>query len=111
MTQALAATGFYYVIGQPAGRPSWDVHVRRDADRVGTGNAATASSNPPLYYLAQAAVYRAAHGPSVLDRLALMRILSARAGGADGAVRVRLPARAAARVAFGGDDRGAARGA
>jgi hypothetical protein len=78
VTQALTATGFYYVIGQRANRPSWDVQVRPDPDRVGTGNAATASSNPPLYYLAQAAVYRAAHGLGVLDRLALMRVPSAR---------------------------------
>jgi hypothetical protein len=77
VTQALGATAFYYVIGQPDGRPSWEVHVKPDPDRVGTGNAATASSNPPLYYLAQAAVYRAGHGLGVLDRLALMRLLSA----------------------------------
>ena len=77
VTSALTATSFYFVIGEPDNRPAWDVRLRPSADRVGTGNAATAASNPPLYYVAQAAVYRAAHGLDVLDRLALMRVLSA----------------------------------
>jgi hypothetical protein len=78
---ALAATSFYYVIGRPDGRPAWTVRLAPETDRTGTGNASTASSNPPLYYVAQAAVYRAVHGLGVMDRLAFMRMLSALLGG------------------------------
>ncbi|MDA0164727.1 DUF2142 domain-containing protein [Solirubrobacter ginsenosidimutans] len=76
--QALAATSFAYVAGQPLGRPNWDVDIAApDRDRTGAGNAATASTNPPLYYVAQAAVYRASRGLGVFDRLVLMQLLSA----------------------------------
>lgn len=40
-------------------------------------NAGVAASEPPLYYLLEAAPYTAAAGGTVLDRLALMRLLSA----------------------------------
>jgi hypothetical protein len=81
----LARFNFYSVIGQSSLKPpAYDntkALVARDnretLDRVGTGNASTASNNPPLYYLPQAAVYRATHGLSFLQRLAFMRVLSA----------------------------------
>jgi 4-amino-4-deoxy-L-arabinose transferase-like glycosyltransferase len=81
----LTDAGFYFVIGQPINRPPWDSGAQRrlaadqaaDLDRVGRGDASTASNNPPLYYAAQAAVYRAAHGLGPLNRLSLMRVLAA----------------------------------
>ena len=83
----LGAGGFYYVVSEASNRPRWGPRMRQGIaeangmDRVGTGNAATASSNPPLYYMAQAAVYRAARGLPVTERLALMRVLSALVAG------------------------------
>jgi 4-amino-4-deoxy-L-arabinose transferase-like glycosyltransferase len=44
---------------------------------VGSGDAATASNNPPLYYLVQDVAYAAAHGADVTGRLAIMRLVSA----------------------------------
>ena len=78
IAQALAATSFAHVAGEPLGRPTWDVEIASpDRDRTGAGNAASASTNPPLYYVAQAAIYRASRGLGVLDRLVLMQLLSA----------------------------------
>jgi 4-amino-4-deoxy-L-arabinose transferase-like glycosyltransferase len=74
---ALAGTAFAAVAGDRTARPSWDFEAPDELPRRGTGNAVTASSNPPLYYVAQAAVYRAAHAGDVLDRLAVMRLFSA----------------------------------
>jgi 4-amino-4-deoxy-L-arabinose transferase-like glycosyltransferase len=74
---ALAGTAFAAVAFDPTARPSWDVEAADGLPRRGTGNAVTASSNPPLYYVAQAAVYRAAHAGDILDRLAVMRLFSA----------------------------------
>jgi hypothetical protein len=84
-TAMLSDSAFYYVIGQPQNRPQWDAtsaraHTRETStklNRVGVGDASSASTNPPLYYLPQAAVYRAAHGLQPLSRLALMRVLAA----------------------------------
>jgi Predicted membrane protein (DUF2142) len=45
--------------------------------RHGTGNAGTATSEPPLYYALEAIPYWIASGGSLLDQLALMRLLSA----------------------------------
>jgi 4-amino-4-deoxy-L-arabinose transferase-like glycosyltransferase len=43
----------------------------------GSGNALSATNNPPLYYALEAIPYKLAVGGSVLDRLAAMRVLSA----------------------------------
>jgi 4-amino-4-deoxy-L-arabinose transferase-like glycosyltransferase len=83
--RALARSNFYSVIGRSDTPPPWTRYTqsqmradsRANLDRVGAGNAASASNNPPLYYLPQAAVYRLAHGQSFLERLAFMRVLSA----------------------------------
>jgi hypothetical protein len=79
---ALAAARFDRVAGEPTGRPSWHLSVPDERERTGDGNASTASTNPPLYYLAQAAIYRSAHGLGVLDRLALMQLFSTLLAGA-----------------------------
>ena len=76
---------FYWVVGRSTSRPPWGPDAKRqltrdqtaNLERVGRGDAASASNNPPLYYLAQAAVYRAGHGLGPMNRLALMRALSA----------------------------------
>jgi 4-amino-4-deoxy-L-arabinose transferase-like glycosyltransferase len=77
--------GLYYVIGQPENRPPWDSSIERrlrvdqaaDLERKGIGDASSASNNPPVYYLPQAALYRVAHGLGPMNRLTLMRALSA----------------------------------
>lgn len=84
MQAVLEAQGFGSVIGQPAAPiPSTpaDAALLRaaqaeDLDRVGQGNAATASNNPPLYHLVQAGAYRIVAGADVTGRLALMRLVS-----------------------------------
>ena len=104
----LAAQRFYDVIGrsrQPrAGarartRPRCSAAQRPGVDRVGVGDAATATNNPPLYYLVQAVAYRAAHGADVTGRLARHAARVRADGGADGALRLPVPARAAAAAA------------
>jgi 4-amino-4-deoxy-L-arabinose transferase-like glycosyltransferase len=45
--------------------------------RVGPGDAGVAASQPPLYYALQTIPYALASSGSLLDRLALMRLLSA----------------------------------
>ena len=81
----LFAQRFYEVVGEsrnrmPAG-PDAEAALDRaqapGADRVGSGSAATATTNPPLYYVPQALVYRVMHGADVTGRLAAMRIVSA----------------------------------
>jgi 4-amino-4-deoxy-L-arabinose transferase-like glycosyltransferase len=80
----VAASGWIAVIGRPQNRPAWDAGFERERDRIeaarlgreGLGDAATATSNPPLYYLAQAPVALATRSTGVLDRLAAMRLLS-----------------------------------
>ncbi len=49
---------------------------RQSLTKVGTGNAATASPNPPLYYLMQALVYRATAAAGLLTQILAMRLLS-----------------------------------
>jgi 4-amino-4-deoxy-L-arabinose transferase-like glycosyltransferase len=48
--------------------------------RVGSGDALSATNNPPLYYALEAIPYKLGSSGSVLDRLALMRVLSALMG-------------------------------
>jgi hypothetical protein len=47
------------------------------ADRSGKGNAGEAATEPPLYYALEAIPYGLASSGSLLDRLELMRVLSA----------------------------------
>jgi len=49
--------------------------------RTGNGNAGVATSEPPLYYALETIPYGLESGGTVLDRLALMRLLSAVMGG------------------------------
>jgi hypothetical protein len=77
---AVAGVGF-----AAEGRPIWS--ERRDADlrrtlaahlsRVEKGGAGPAAAYPPLYYAYEALGYRAAEGANLLDRLLVMRLLSA----------------------------------
>ena len=83
--EVLAAQRFYDVIGASRNRMPGDAAAEAELrraeapgrDRIGAGFAATATNNPPLYYLPQALVYRAAHGMDVTGRLAAMRAFSA----------------------------------
>jgi hypothetical protein len=64
--------------------------------RQGSGSAGSASSEPPLYYALEAIPYELGSGGSLLDRLELMRLLSALMAGitalcAYGFVREALP--------------------
>jgi hypothetical protein len=51
--------------------------LARPADRVGEGAAGVATSEPPLYYALEAIPYEIGSSGTVLDRLELMRLLSA----------------------------------
>ena len=75
-------TDLYLVIGESRGRPPWtEVQDRAlddaaPADPVGTGNAQSATNNPPLYYALEAIPYHLAGGLELPDRLMFMRLLS-----------------------------------
>jgi len=80
----LAALGFYQIVGE-AQNPAPFSQLQQDrieaAARAhlatrGSGDALSATNNPPLYYALAAVPYKLAGG-SVLDRLAAMRVLSA----------------------------------
>lgn len=81
----LAALHFYDVIGRPNVRVSTGsaeeaqlaAAERTHPSPKGPGGAGSASNNPPLYYAAAAVAYRLSPGSSLLDRLAVMRVLSA----------------------------------
>ena len=73
----------YEVVGNPDERPGTGPlerkslqSVQRLKDRTGVGDAASATTNPPLYYLPQALVYRVMHAADVTDRLVAMRVVS-----------------------------------
>jgi 4-amino-4-deoxy-L-arabinose transferase-like glycosyltransferase len=78
----IGLTGFYLVVGESRGRPPWTEFQDRllddapAADPVGTGNAQSATNNPPLYYVLQAAPYHLAGWLELPDRLMIMRLLS-----------------------------------
>jgi 4-amino-4-deoxy-L-arabinose transferase-like glycosyltransferase len=75
-------TDLYLVIGESRGRPPWtDVQDRAlddaaAANPVGSGNAQSATNNPPLYYALEAIPYHLAGGLDLPDRLMFMRLLS-----------------------------------
>ena len=75
---------------------------------LATAAAATRSGHrqPAALLRARGGPYKLASGAGVLDRLAAMRLLSALLGGRDGAVRLPVPARAAAAHALGVAGRG-----
>jgi 4-amino-4-deoxy-L-arabinose transferase-like glycosyltransferase len=72
------------VIGNPRGRPPWTAPedaaieraLARHPGRVSQGGLTGVANNPPLYYLVQAAAYRAAGG-DFWARLFVMRLVSA----------------------------------
>jgi hypothetical protein len=55
--------------------------LEQPLSRSGTGDAGTAASEPPLYYALETIPYELASGGTLLDRLELMRLLSAVFGG------------------------------
>lgn len=83
---ALGATRAEAVHFVPGNAPIWSAHDARQLARVldrardtrgGNGAAREVGSEPPLYYALQTIAYRLAAGGDVLDRLQLMRLLSA----------------------------------
>jgi hypothetical protein len=84
----LGAGGFYLVIGHPENRPPAGdgaralraYYAKLHLDSRGIGDASSATSNPPVYYLVQAAVDKATPFRSPLDRLMSMRVISALMG-------------------------------
>ena len=55
--------------------------LARPYARTGSGDAGVAASQPPLYYALETIPYSLGSGGTILDRLALMRLLSALMGG------------------------------
>jgi 4-amino-4-deoxy-L-arabinose transferase-like glycosyltransferase len=84
----LGAIRFYQIIGDshnPAPLSQLEQRgveqvERKHLSNLGSGDALSATNNPPLYYLLEAVPYKLASGASVLDRLAAMRVLSALMG-------------------------------
>jgi 4-amino-4-deoxy-L-arabinose transferase-like glycosyltransferase len=81
----LGATSFYRMVGDSHNSAPMSELQQRQIEVVerqrlssrGSGDALTATNNPPLYYVLEAVPYKLASGGSVLDRLAAMRVLSA----------------------------------
>jgi hypothetical protein len=80
----LATTRFYEIVGEPH-NPAPFSALQQDAIEAvaraplstrGDGDALTATNNPPLYYVLEAIPYKLGSSGAVLDRLALMRVLS-----------------------------------
>jgi hypothetical protein len=75
---------FYEIVGQRANpspmsqlqQRTVEEFERSHLSRVGSGDALSATNNPPLYYVLEAIPYKLGSSGSVLDRLALMRVLS-----------------------------------
>lgn len=84
-TEAIVETSFNQVVGNIRGRPVWnrvaaaplDREPRGGTSRTGGGGASSASNNPPSFYALQAIPYWLGSSGGFLDRLALMRLLSA----------------------------------
>jgi 4-amino-4-deoxy-L-arabinose transferase-like glycosyltransferase len=81
----LGAVRFYQIIGDshnPSPLSAIEQRAVQAAERQplssrGSGDALSATNNPPLYYVLEAVPYKLASSGSVLDRLAAMRVLSA----------------------------------
>jgi 4-amino-4-deoxy-L-arabinose transferase-like glycosyltransferase len=88
--QMLGAVLFYQVVGEsqsPAPMSELQQQAVEKAEHehlstLGSGDALSATNNPPLYYMLEAVPYKLGSSGSVLDRLALMRVLSALMGAA-----------------------------
>ena len=84
----LGAVGFYQVVGETHNPAPMSELQQRTIEAVGrarlstrgSGDALSATNNPPLYYALEAVPYKLASSGTVLDRLALMRALSALIG-------------------------------
>jgi hypothetical protein len=84
----LAAVRFYEMVGEPHNPAPFSALQQEEIEAVareplstrGDGDALTATNNPPLYYMLEAIPYKLGASGSVLDRLALMRVLSALMG-------------------------------
>lgn len=84
----LGAIDFYQVVGERKNPVPFSQIQQQAIEEVasehlatkGDGDALTATNNPPLYYVLQAVPYEIGSGGTVLDRLALMRVLSALMG-------------------------------
>ena len=82
--EVTAALNFFAVISDPHDKPiradEEEAVVReveaKDLPTEGNGEALSANLNPPLYYAASAALYQASPARDMLDRLAVMRLLS-----------------------------------
>jgi 4-amino-4-deoxy-L-arabinose transferase-like glycosyltransferase len=80
----LGAVLFYQIVGErPNPAPMSELQQRgvETVERAhlsskGSGNALSATNNPPLYYALEAIPYKLASSGGVLDRLAAMRLLS-----------------------------------
>lgn len=76
---------FWNIIGQPRNRPPLTdaenarlrAVERQHLDDVGQGDASVASGNPPLYYALESIPYWVSPSHRLLDRLVLMRLLTA----------------------------------
>ncbi len=68
-------------ISTPAEQRKLERDLARGYPRTGNSNAGVATAEPPLYYALQTIPYSLASSGTVLDRLALMRLLSALMGG------------------------------
>jgi 4-amino-4-deoxy-L-arabinose transferase-like glycosyltransferase len=86
----LGVIGFYEIVGEEHNPAPFSQVQQRAIEAVanrrlstrGDGNALSATNNPPLYYALEAIPYKLASSGGVLDRLALMRLLSALMGAA-----------------------------
>jgi hypothetical protein len=84
----LSTIGFFWMTGKPDDPAPFSDLQGQLLERIeaqhpsakGTGDALTATNNPPLYYALQAVPYKLAPGGTVLSRLAAMRVLSALMG-------------------------------
>lgn len=84
----LATIRFYEMVGEPHNpapfsalqQDAIEAVAREPLSTRGDGDALTATNNPPLYYVLEAVPYKLGASGSVLDRLALMRVLSALMG-------------------------------
>jgi 4-amino-4-deoxy-L-arabinose transferase-like glycosyltransferase len=64
-------------ISSPSARRRLRADLARPLSRVGSGGAGVAASEPPLYYALETIPYALGASGSLLDRLELMRLLSA----------------------------------
>ena len=86
--QMLGAVLFYQTVGESQNPAPMSELQQRAVEKVeherltsrGSGDALSATNNPPLYYVLEAIPYKLAASGSVLDRLAAMRVLSALMG-------------------------------